>query len=384
MNRFALGAALLGAALSIPGAPARADVNIGVILSLTGPGASLGIPARNTVDLWPKEIGGHKLVVTVLDDGSDPTAATVAARKLSTEYRADVLVGPSITPTSLAAVQVAGETETPILTLAGSNAIVLPADGPRRWAFKMPPSEEVPLKMVFDQMRKAGKKTLAVVAISNAYGQTFLDVAQKMAPQAGVQIVAVERYQATDTSFVAQALKIVSSRPDAVFIAAAGTPAAMPQIELRNRGYAGMQFQTQAVANNDFLRVGGPAVNGTLMPVSPLLVAEQLPAGNRSKPVAMNYVARYEGVHGAASRSLFGGMAWDAYLVLNQSVPAALKTAQPGTPAFRKALRDAIESASDLVLTHGVYTMAPTDHNGADERSQVLVVIDNGKWKYAE
>lgn len=363
---------------------AHADINVGVILSLTGPGASLGIPARNTVEMWPKEIAGQKLVVTVLDDASDPTQATLVARKLVTESKADVLVGPSITPTSLAAVNVAGETETPVITLAGSNAIVLPADGPRRWAFKMPPSEEVPLKLIFDRMKKNGKKTLAIVAVSNAYGQTFLDVAQKVAPAAGIQIVDVERYQTTDTSFVAQSLKILASKADAVFIAAAGTPAAMPQIELKNRGYAGMVFQTQAVANNDFLRIGGAAVNGTLLPVSPMLVAEQLPAGNEVKSVAVNYVNKYEAAHGPASRTLFGGMAWDAYLLLDSALPAALKGGSPGTPAFRKSLRDAIEKSKNLVLTEGVYTMSPTDHNGADERSQVMVTIDNGKWKYAQ
>lgn len=381
MRKSELVAVLCGALLV---STAHADINVGVILSLTGPGASLGLPAKNTVELWPKEIAGQKLVVTILDDGSDPTNASIAARKLVSEYKADVLVGSSITPTSLAAVQVAGDTETPILTLAGSNALVLPADGPRRWSFKMPPSEEVPLKMVFDEMKKDGKKSLAIVAVSNAYGQTFLDVAQKMAPAAGIEIVDVERYQTTDTSFVAQALKLMSTKPDAVFIAAAGTPAAMPQIELKNRGFAGTVFQTQAVANNDYLRIGGAAVNGTLLPVSPLLVAEQLPAKSQVKPVATSYVNKYEAAHGASSRSLFGGMAWDAYLLLDHAVPGALKVAAPGTAAFRKALRDSIEKTKGLVLTQGVYTLGPGDHNGADERSQVMVRIDNGKWKYIE
>ena len=384
MNGSRFVAALCGAMLVTSSLTARADINVGVVLSLTGPGASLGIPAKNTVDLWPKEMAGQKLVVTILDDASDPTASTLAARKLVTEYRADILVGSSITPTSLAVVNVGGETETPVITLAGSNALVLPADGPRRWAFKMPPSEEVPLKMVFDEMKKTGRKTLAIVAISNAYGQTFLDVAQKMAPAAGITIVDVERYQATDTSFVAQTLKLMSTKPDAVFIAAAGTPAAMPQIELKNRGYAGATFQTQAVANNDYLRIGGAAVNGTLLPVSPLLVAEQLPAKSQVKPVATAYVNKYEAVNGPSSRSLLGGWGGPAPLRPPPGAPRGLRGGGPGTPAFRKALRDSIERTTNLVLTQGVYTMTPTDHNGADERSQVMVLIDNGKWKYVE
>jgi branched-chain amino acid transport system substrate-binding protein len=371
-------------AVALVTSSACADINIGVILSLTGPAASIGIPAKNTVALWPKEIAGEKLVVTILDDASDATAATIAARKLTSENAVDVIVGPSVTPTTMAVLQVAGETGTPMLSLGGGGAIVTPVEGPRRWAFKMPPGEEIPLKMIFDRMKQTGGKRLAIAAISNAYGQTFIDVAQKMAPQAGVEIVAVERYAATDTSFVSQALKIVSLKPDAVFIAAAGTPGALPQIELKNRGFSGTVYQTQAIANNDYLRVGGASVNGTLLPVSPLLVAEQLPASNVVKPVALAYVGKYEAVHGAGSRSLFGGIAWDAYLLLEHAAPAALKAGKPGTPQFRQALRDAIEKTSNLTLTQGVYTMAPTNHNGADARSQVMVGIEAGKWRYME
>jgi branched-chain amino acid transport system substrate-binding protein len=375
--------AMAAGVFTIAGA-AQADINVGVILSLTGPAASIGIPAKNTVALWPTEVAGQKLNVTVLDDASDATAAGLAARRLVTENKVDVLVGPSVTPTSLAVLQIAGETQTPMLSLAGGGAVILPQDGPRRWAFKMPPSEEIMLRIIFDRMRKDKQKHLAIVAMNNAYGQTFVDVAQKMATGAGIQITGVERFGATDTSFVSQALKLISSKPDAILIAAAGTPAAMPQIELKTRGFKGTVFQTQAVANNDYLRVGGSNVNGTLMPVSPLLVAEQLPNSNPIKSVALSYVQKYEGKYGPGSRTLFGGIAWDAFMLLEHAAPAALKSGQPGTAQFRQALRDAIEKTKNLTLSQGIYSMSPTDHNGADNRSQVLVTVENGKWKYVE
>lgn len=375
--------ALAVSAFAIAGA-AQADINIGVILSLTGPAASIGIPAKNTVALWPTEIGGQKLNVTVFDDGSDATKAGLAARRLITENKVDVLVGPSVTPTSLAVLQIAGESQVPMLSLAGGGAVILPQEGPRRWAFKMPPSEEIMLKIIFDRMKKDKLKHLSIVAMDNAYGQTFVDVAQKMAPAAGIDIGSVERFGATDTSFVSQALKLVSTRPDAILIAAAGTPAAMPQIELKTRGFKGTVFQTQAVANNDYLRVGGSSINGTLMPVSPLLVAEQLPASNPVKPVALSYVQKYESKYGPGSRTLFGGIAWDAFMLIEHAAPVAMKAGQPGTVQFRQALRDAIEKTKDLTLSQGIYSMSPTDHNGADNRSQVLVTIESGKWRYVE
>jgi branched-chain amino acid transport system substrate-binding protein len=353
---------------------------VGVILSLTGPAASLGVPARNTVNLWPKKIGGQDVVLTVLDDGSDPGAATSAARKLTSEEHVDVIVGPSVTATALAIMQVAQETGTPVMTLAGGGAIVSPMNEPRRWMFKMPPAEEIPLRMILKDMQAKGKSRLAVVAVSNAYGETFLKVLRELAPKAHVSIVGVERFNPNDLTFTSQAIKLVASQPDAVFIAAVGTPGATPHIELVRRGFTGTIYQTQAIANNDFLRVGGSDVEGALFPASPLLVAEQLPDGNAIKPVALDYLKVYEGQYGKGSRSLFGAMAWDARLFLERAIVKASATATPGTDAFRSALRDALETASELVVTQGVYSLSPQDHNGADERSQVMVAITKGGW----
>mgnify|MGYP001095555894 CR=1 FL=1 len=375
---------LVGLAVCATFGSAHADIKVGVILSLTGQAASVGIPERETVAMWPKEIAGQKLDVIVLDGASDPTAAALAARKLTSEHKVDMLVGPSVTPTALAAMQVAGESKTPMMALSGGGAIIYPQEGARTWVFKMPPSEEIQLNKIFNSMKKRGEKTLSIIGMNNAYGQVFIDEAKKFAPAAGIKIVSVERFGGTDTSFVSQALKIIAAKPAAVLIAAAGTPAAMPQIELKNRGYAGTQYQTQAVANNDYLRIGGKAIEGTLMTVAPMLVAEQLPDNNVIKPVALSYVKEFEKKHGPGSTSLFGGMAWDAYLFLEHVVPVALKKAKPGTPEFRLALRDAFENVKDLVVTQGVYSLTKEDHNGADERSQVLVEVKDGKWKYVD
>jgi branched-chain amino acid transport system substrate-binding protein len=237
---------------------------------------------------------------------------------------------------------------------------------------------------VFEDMKARGQKRLDIVAMSNSYGQVFTDVAQKLAPAQGIEIVAVERFAAADTSFVSQALKLMAAQPEAILIAAAGTPAAMPPLELVKRGYKGQIYQTQAVANNDFLRVGGKDVEGTRMPVSPLLVAEQLPDSNVVKQEALRFVNAYRARYPNDQPSLFGGEAWDAYLLVDDAVRKALTQARPGTVEFRKAVRDALEQTKEKVLTQGVYTMTPQDHNGADERSQVLVEVKDGKWRYVK
>lgn len=197
-----------------------------------------------------------------------------------------------------------------------------------------------------------------------------------------MKLVANERFARTDTSVTGQVLKIMAANPDSVLIAGSGTPAALPQKMLVERGYKGKIYQTHGVANNDFLRVCGKDCEGLLLPAGPLLVAEQLPESNPVKKSSMRYKTAYETAYGPGSVSAFGGHAWDAGLLLANAVPAALKKGQPGTKEFKQALRDALENTKDLAASHGIINMTATDHLGLDQRSRVMVQVVDGKWKY--
>lgn len=362
-------------------APASADLNIGVILSTTGPGASLGQPAENTVKLWPAEIAGQKVNLKFINDNTDPTEASKAATRLISEQKVDVIVGPSLTPNSVAAMDVAGRNQTPIIALGGGGAIVEPQEGPRKWAFKMPAPEVLSVNVVVDHMVKNKVKNAAAIAVATAYGEGFLKAFRTVAASRNINITAVEQYSAPDLSVASQMLKIMATNPDAVYILSFGTPGALPQIELAKRGYKGLVYQTHGVANAQYLKLGGKDVEGGYMAIAPVLVAEQLPDSHPTKKAGMDYVKRYETQHGPASRSLFGSTAWTALLWLEAAVPTALKKAKPGTPEFRVALRDALEGMKEVVTPEGVFNMTPTNHNGIDERAQVLVRVEGGTWK---
>jgi branched-chain amino acid transport system substrate-binding protein len=373
---------LLAALAFALAAPATlAEIHIGVTLSTTGPGASLGIPAEQALKMWPTEMAGEKLRFTILNDGTDTTTATKNTQRLIVEDKVDVIIGSSVTPTSLAVVETAGSAQVPVVSLAGGGAIVLPQDGPRKWAFKLSPTEAISIGLVFDHLQKMKGKTIATIGISTSYGEGFLKATEAIAAQRGVRILTSERYNPTDPSVTAQVLKLVAANPDAIYIFAAGTPGALPQIELARRGYKGLVYQTQGVANNDFLRVGGKDLEGGYMTVAPVLVADQLPDANPMKKAALDFVQRFEARQGPGSRSLFAATAWDALLIVQQAAREALKKAKPGTPEFRAALRDAIEGLRDFVGSEGVYNMSASDHNGVDSRSQVMVKIENGGWK---
>ena len=373
---------LLAIAVLALAGTAQADINVGVTVSATGPAASLGIPEKNTIALMPKTIAGQKVNYIVLDDASDTTAAVSNTRKLITENKVDLILGSTTTPNSLAMIDVVAEAQTPMISMAASARIVEPQDAKRRWVFKTPQNDIMMSLAIVQHMVNAGVKTAGFIGFADAYGEGWFQEFSKIAAVRGVQVVASERYARADTSVTGQVLKLMAAKPDAILIGASGTPAALPQKALKERGYAGKYYQTHGVANNDFLRVGGADVNGTILPSGPVLVAEQLPVGHPVKKSALAYVAAYEGAYGKGSVSTFGGHAWDAGLLMSAAVPVALKKAQPGTPEFRAALRDALEGVKELPGAHGIFNMSATDHLGMDQRARVMVKIENGAWKY--
>jgi branched-chain amino acid transport system substrate-binding protein len=375
-------AVVLAAAAVLAAASAQADITVGVTVSATGPAASLGIPEKNTFALMPKKIAGQTVTYIVLDDASDTTNAVANARKLITENKVDIIIGSTTTPNSLAMIDVVSEAQVPMISMAASARIVEPVDAKKRWVFKTPQNDIMMSLAIAEHMANAGVKTVAFIGFADAYGEGWFNEFSKAAGVKKLQIVASERYARTDTSVTGQVLKVMAAKPDAVLIGGSGTPAALPQKALKERGYAGKFYQTHGVANADFLRVGGKDVDGTFLPAGPVLVADQLPASNPVKKSALTYVAAYEAAHGKGSVSTFGGHAWDAGLLMAAAIPAALKTAQPGTTAFRSALRDALEQVKDLPAAHGIFSMSANDHLGLDQRARVMVKIEGGTWKY--
>ena len=372
---------LAAISLAFAAGAAQADINVGVNVSATGPAASLGIPEKNTFALMPTTIAGEKVNYIILDDASDTTTAVKNLRKMISEDKIDVVLGSTISPNSLAMIDVAAEAGTPMISMAASSRIVDPVDDKRRWVFKTPQNDAQMSTAIVEHMTNAGVKMVAFIGFADAYGEGWWQQFSSIAEARKLKMVANERYNRADTSVTGQVLKIVSARPDAVLIAGSGTPAALPQKALKERGYAGKIYQTHGVANNDFLRVCGKDCEGTFLPAGPVLVASQLPDSNPVKKAATEYITKYEAAHGKGSVSTFGAHAWDTGRLLQAAVPVALKKAKPGTAEFRAALRDALEGSKEVAGAHGIFNMSPTDHLGLDQRSRVMVEIQNGGWK---
>lgn len=379
MRKIRKGLMALALAGALPLA-AHAEIKVGMITGSTGSGASLGIPFKNTFSVVPNTLGGEPVTYIIVDDATDITNSVKLARKLIEQDKVDLIIGSGSVPTSLAVSEVAAELKTPQISMPPTP--LTPEKNP--WVFSVSQPVDIMMRAVTEHMKKHGVKKIAYLGYADSWGDMVLAGVKHNLGSAGIELLTVERYGRTDTSVSGQVLKLMAAKPDAIVLGGSGTPGALPHVTLRERGYKGPIYHNNGVINKDFLRIGGKALEGAYAPTGPVMVAEQLPDSNPIKKVALEFTKAYEAKFGAGSRNAFAAYSWDAYLLADQAVSKVDKKLKSGTPEYRAALRDALENAKDVVGTHGVYSMSKTDHTGVDERSSVLVEVENGQWKLVQ
>lgn len=361
----------------------QAEILVGFVTGLSGPVSSIGIPNAKGLaagEAYVGEVGGEKLRVIQLDDGSDPTASARNARKLVEQEKVDILIGTSGAPQTLAMATAAIEMKIPMVAVS-PIAAVPPGDG-GPWVVQTPQPTPLLVQGIVDHMKARGLKTVAFIGFSDAFGDLMYDSLSQSAKAADIKVIANERYARSDSSVTAQVLRALAVRPDAIMLGGTGTPGALPVIALSERGYKGPLYGNHGLISADFLRLAGKAANGIICPTGPVTAAEQLPASNPIQKVALAFRAAFEKANGEAPTDSFSSYSFDGWLVFVDAAKRALATgAKPGSPEFRNALREALFTTKELAGTQGVYSYTPADRHGVDARARILVQIEDGKYK---
>lgn len=364
-------------ALDVPPASARDEIRIGITGTFTGPAAAIGIPYRQASELFPRKIAGRPITWIVLDDGGDPGAAVKNARRFTDEDRVDAILGSTSPPGSIAMFDVSTEAKTPQLSLA---PVPIP-DARRAWLFNVPQAVPIMVSAIVDHMAAQKIKSVGFIGFTDSWGDQNYGALVRLAGEKGIKVVGNERYNRVDTSVTAQALKIFSESPDAVFIGGSASPAVLPHLALRDLGYKGQIYHSHGSVSRPVLQAGGKSLEGSIAPTGPVIVADELPDSYPTKKAALDFIKIYEEKWGKGTRNPFAGYAWDAMLVVTAAIPEALKAGEPGTAEFRDGLRKAIESGKEVQGTHAVYRYTPTDHYGVDQRARVLVTVKDGAFR---
>ncbi len=388
MRRIVITAVVVGL-LGLPVVAQPATVKVGVVVDITGGASSLGVPERNTVQLYQDELGTAqgpnepvRIQYVITDGESDPTKAVIAVKRLLEEDRVVAVVCCTTTPASLAIVQVAQASRVPNISLAAAASIIEPVEE-RKWIFKTPQTDRLMIDVLLDHMRRVGLRRLAFLGFDDAFGQGGLIELEKLAPRKGVEIVAKESFARGAIDVSTQITRALGRNPQAFLIWAIPPGANVANRNIRDLGVQFPVYQSHGVANKTFLDLGGASVEGTLLPSGKILAAELLPSTDKQKKVLLSYVERYESRFGKGTRNTFGGHALDAMLILQPAIERTLKQGirPENTGGFRSVLRDQIERGTkELVGITGIFNFSPKDHLGLDRRAAVMMQVRSGNW----
>ena len=355
---------------------AKAPYKIGGIFSITGPNSFLGEPERNSMQLLAAQINakgginGRPLELVIYDDEGDEAKAVLNANKLIEKDQVLAIVGPSLTGTTMAVIPIVEKAEVPLISCAAGVKITTPV---KKWVFKTPQTDVMAVAKLYEFMKRQGIRKVALLTVSNAYGDSGREQLLEQAAGVGLQVVGDEKFGAGDADMTPQLTKIRGLSPDAIVCWGTNPGPAVVAKNMQQLGIKIPLYQSHGVASKKFIELAGTAADGIILPTGKILIAKSLPDNDPQKPVLLKYITDYEAKYKSAV-SGFGGYAWEG---LDMVVTALQKAG-----ADRAKIRDEIEKVNGYVGISGIFRLSPQDHNGlSKDEAFVMVRIVNGDWQ---
>ena len=349
-------------------------IKIGAVLDITGAGASLGVPERQTLELLSEQleaeggIDGRPVELLIEDNQSTEDGAAKAMSKLVDQEQVDIVLGASRTGPSLAMRPTAESSKTPMISLAANQAIV---DG-SEWVFKTAQNDRVVIERMIEHMQEKGYKTIGLARDASGFGEGVQEMFDEIGQEAGISVIATEKFAPDATDFTAQMVNLRNADADVNVIWGIPPAAGLAQKAYRQLDIDTPVMQSHGIGNQVFLDTSGDAADGLVAPLGRLVVADQLPDDDPQKEVITQFMADYTEEFGQQP-STFSGHAYDAWKLAVDALEAE------GTD--QAAIRDHLEQVTDFVGISGVFNMTPEDHSGLSADALKLVTVENGEWK---
>ncbi|MGH3344864.1 MAG: ABC transporter substrate-binding protein [Carbonactinosporaceae bacterium] len=349
-------------------------IKIGAVLDITGAGASLGVPERNTLRMLAKEVNakggvdGREIELIIEDDQSTEDGAAKAVNKLVSQEHVDIVLGGTRSGPSLAMRPVAEQSKVPMISLAANQLIVDDAT----WVFKTAQNDRVVIEKMIAYMASEGYTTLGLARDATAFGEGVAEMFDEIGKAEGVKVVRTVKFAPDATDFTAQMVNLRDARADINVIWGIPPAVALAQKAYRQLGIDAPVMQSHGIGNQVFLDTAGASADGLVAPIGRLLVADQLAESDPQKQVLLDFISRYRQEFGEPP-STFAGHAYDAFHMAVGAFEAV------GTD--QQKVRDHLERVDNFIGITGTFHMSAADHSGLGSDALVLVTVENGEWK---
>ena len=356
-----IGAAALTLGVS-PGA-AQQEFKIGVVQSLSGGFVAAAKDTMDGVQAWLKVRGlpGKKVVFESLDDETNSVSAANAFRRLAGNPDVKLIYLFINSSSALAVKSLASEFKVPIISGGAADTLGVPADP---YLFKVAPAVRDFMTALAEFAQKKGYKRVALLNMTDAFGQSEAKNFKELAPKYGLEVIAAETMGVEDTNFNAQLAKISASNPDVIYNGAASRVAILTFKQIKQLGINKPIVVTQAAVTKPmFDAIGGAdQADGLLTPMQ--LGTFGSAAGGDS---AKFYAEMQKALNPVVYFATFG---FDVGLITEEAVK--------NSDGSREGLRGALEKIKNLPALNGPVTYTPEDHTGQNYKSIGIGVLKGG------
>ncbi len=362
-------------------------IKIGAVYSLSGPAAAIGTPTKLVTQMVVENINkqgginGRPIELVVGDTESEPTKAIMVVKKFINVDKVAAIIGPDRTDLGMAVKKLVEDAGIPTFMTVGGDPVIMGGGplGTYKWVFKSPQRSSTAVEKLYDYLKTANLKKVALITASDGFGKDGKGWLEKLAPKYGLTIVGDESFNPKDTDVTAQLTKLSSTKPDAIVCWTIGPAAAIVAKNVKQLNLKEPLFQCHGIPDPKYVELAGPAADGSMMPSTKLMAWEQLPDSDPQKKVIKDFVHLYNDVYKINKEfpiNTHSGYAWDAiYIVADAMKKAGVEPAK---------LRDAIEQTKNHVGISGTYNLTAEDHNGLGPDSMIIVKVVNGKWELAK
>lgn len=349
-------------------------IKIGCLFALSGPARHIGVPSKYVAmmarDYFEKQEGikDKKIELVFADTKGENSVAIREFERLVYRKKVIAVIGPTRTGTCMALLRSIEKAKVPVVACVGGTPPVVP---PKKWVFKTPQKTVTAVERVYQYLKKKGIDKIAIITSNDAFGEEGRGDLIRVAKRENIKIVGEESFGTQDIDMTIQLKKLISTPAQAIICWTIGPAGATVARNFRSLGSKKLLIQCHGQPDPIYLKLGGDAVNGTIMPSTKTVVANQLREDDPQREVVQNFVKMYEKEYGPVSTH--SGYAWDAFMIVANAIKKV------GTDPAK--IRDAIEQTRGYVGISGIYNMSKEDHCGLGVDSLVMITVENGKWK---
>jgi len=203
-------------------ASAQGTIKIGVITSLTGSQAAFGEAHKNGYAIAIDEINakggvlGKKVELDFYDDQSKPDQAVQGVSKLVDQDHVVMLLGAYSSENTKAIINPVSTHQIPLIIPTATADNVMDSKSP--WVFRICAGANDYARATLEFLKHNGSpKTIAIVYEKTNFGQANMQAMKEQATAAGLQVVAVEEYEAKAPDYKAVLRRVKDKNPDVVY-----------------------------------------------------------------------------------------------------------------------------------------------------------------------